>query len=607
MIFGWFLLYGFQFGFPKDISIEVLIQDRFSCSIRRCVPLPVSEYYMLGVVKRLGQCIIYEVQLGRYAIWNECAGSGCVIRLLCSVCRNVVDRLATVRTEAMQNLRPPMPGILWGFTNYGSRCSAVLEIDCHTDCNFPVVLQRSGIIQQAWYAVHDRAVRLFNDCIRLRWIGCRRILYYALWLSAFCECLGGILTASICTKSLHLLPWLLSSQSLPFYEYVNGFRLALHNVLICMPRGDDNEAQDISSFPDRCFQGIPYGWMHQLQWLSGVEGCGSLQLPMWLELHVAQPIALPSHLRRVGFDFRQDVQSLHNNVGQAVVPWHPLLCIVPRCMPRRQNCCHAAVAVADVGVFGWFQSLFQNAISNIYLINLRWRGNWFDMAILGIDTVVIHLFDCDIIVGELGMWDKVERRQQIHHFLEDDHFRLSIWQLPNQPNTSIVWFKQYDSIVSLHLFHLRSIFSVDDEHWAMAGHSSRTCTSDEPITGWNSWVGHHPMGHDPSGESRISWYFCWCFCSSVGRHWKITTLHAQAVVSGMPSPLAMTVRPQILLFSIILIISPVISVIPLWTCAAFNVFTAITTTFATLLCKEQIFWSYPILSLDCRSMFERAW
>ena len=72
-------------------------------------------------------------------------------------------------------------------------------------------------------------------------------------------------------------------------------------------------------------------------------------------------------------------------------------------------------------------------------------------------------------------------------------------------------------------------------------------------------------------------------------------LLAQAVLGDMPSPLAMKALPQILLFPIFLSIS----LIPVWTFAAFTGFTAITTTFATLLCTEQSFWSEPILPLDC--------
>jgi hypothetical protein len=63
-------------------------------------------------------------------------------------------------------------------------------------------------------------------------------------------------------------------------------------------------------------------------------------------------------------------------------------------------------------------------------------------------------------------------------------------------------------------------------------------------------------------------------------------LLAQAVLGGMPSPLAMKALPEILLFPLVL----------LWTSAAFTGFTAITTTF---LCKEQSFWSEPYPSHDC--------
>jgi hypothetical protein len=83
-------------------------------------------------------------------------------------------------------------------------------------------------------------------------------------------------------------------------------------------------------------------------------------------------------------------------------------------------------------------------------------------------------------------------------------------------------------------------------------------------------------------------------------------LLAQAVFGGVPSPMAMTALPEILLFPIVLIISLIISRIPLWTSAAFTGLTAITTitTFATLLCKEQGFWSDPIPSLDCSFLFD---
>jgi hypothetical protein len=76
----------------------------------------------------------------------------------------------------------------------------------------------------------------------------------------------------------------------------------------------------------------------------------------------------------------------------------------------------------------------------------------------------------------------------------------------------------------------------------------------------------------------------------------------------MPSPLAKKALPEILLCPPVLTISLIISVIPLCTPAAFTGFTTITTittitTSATLLCKEQSFWSEPILFLDCSLRF----
>jgi hypothetical protein len=87
-------------------------------------------------------------------------------------------------------------------------------------------------------------------------------------------------------------------------------------------------------------------------------------------------------------------------------------------------------------------------------------------------------------------------------------------------------------------------------------------------------------------------------------------LLVKAVVGGVPSLLGMNALPEILLcVSLIIshIIALVISLIPLWTSAAFTGFTAITTitTFATHLCKEQSFWSDPILFLDCSFLFDK--
>jgi len=174
LTFGWLLLCGF--GFLDDISVEMLGHDRFVCSIRCCVPFPFSEYHISGAVKRLGQWIVYEILLSRYAVPNEYAGSGSVIQLLLFLFRNVEESQASEQTEMLHNWLPPMPGLVRGFTDYRLRRSAVLEIDCHWECKCPVLLRKSGIVQHASYALHDRAVCLFDDSIRPRSVGPSRFL-----------------------------------------------------------------------------------------------------------------------------------------------------------------------------------------------------------------------------------------------------------------------------------------------------------------------------------------------------------------------------------------------------------------------------------------------
>jgi hypothetical protein len=51
------------------------------------------------------------------------------------------------------------------------------------------------------------------------------------------------------------------------------------------------------------------------------------------------------------------------------------------------------------------------------------------MAIVEVETLVIHRFNFDVLVHDLRLWDAIESPQQRHHFLKYDRFRLSIWQL----------------------------------------------------------------------------------------------------------------------------------------------------------------------------------
>jgi hypothetical protein len=67
----------------------------------------------------------------------------------------------------------------------------------------------------------------------------------------------------------------------------------------------------------------------------------------------------------------------------------------------------------------------------------------------------------------------------------------------------------------------------------------------------------------------------------------------------------MEALPQILVCPLVLIFCLIISLIPLWSSAASAGCSAITTTFATLLCKERSFWRELIFSLVCSFLFDK--
>ena len=116
-ISGW--LHHCGFGFLADISVEVLVQACFFCSIQYCVPLCLSEYHIPEAVKHLGQWIIYEVLHSQCAVPNKHAGSGSVIHLLSFVLRNVHESQASEHMEMLQIwlLAGPMPGLVLSLTN----------------------------------------------------------------------------------------------------------------------------------------------------------------------------------------------------------------------------------------------------------------------------------------------------------------------------------------------------------------------------------------------------------------------------------------------------------------------------------------------------------
>jgi len=48
-------------------------------------------------------------------------------------------------------------------------------------------------------------------------------------------------------------------------------------------------------------------------------------------------------------------------------------------------------------------------MQNEYLIDLRYSGNQFAIAIVEVETVVIRWFDFDVLLHDLKLWDEIER------------------------------------------------------------------------------------------------------------------------------------------------------------------------------------------------------
>jgi hypothetical protein len=99
-MFVWLLLSGF--GFLDDISVEVLVQDCFICSIHCHVPLRFSEYLIAGAVKRLSLWIIYEVLCCRDAVPNECNGSPRRMQRLSYLIRKMDLKQTSKHSEMLQ-------------------------------------------------------------------------------------------------------------------------------------------------------------------------------------------------------------------------------------------------------------------------------------------------------------------------------------------------------------------------------------------------------------------------------------------------------------------------------------------------------------------------
>jgi hypothetical protein len=60
-------------------------------------------------------------------------------------------------------------------------------------------------------------------------------------------------------------------------------------------------------------------------------------------------------------------------------------------------------AVVDIGGFGRSRSAIQNSIQNEESVDLRCSGNQLAVAIVEVETVVIHRLDFDVLVHDLRL------------------------------------------------------------------------------------------------------------------------------------------------------------------------------------------------------------
>jgi hypothetical protein len=111
---------------------------------------------------------------------------------------------------------------------------------------------------------------------------------------------------------------------------------------------------------------------------------------------------LPGNIGSIGYNLWQRIERLHSNLCHASVPEHPLLCIVPKCMPSHHMCQQPAVVVNN-GVFGRFHCSIQIVMQNIKPIDLSCSGNQLTIAMVEVLTVVICQIDFDVFVPDLTL------------------------------------------------------------------------------------------------------------------------------------------------------------------------------------------------------------
>jgi len=153
-----------------------------------------------------------------------------------------------------------------------------------------------------------------------------------------------------------------------------------------------------------------------------------------------------------------------------------------RCMPSMLKCQPAAVIV-NISVFSWSQS----SIYKKQPTDIRCCGNQFAIMSEVVNTLVIHGFNFDIVVHRLSVWDVIEQFEQMHNFLMYDHFSILIWQLANQPDTSLSGCKWFNHTLFFQVVGSWRILIITNKYWSMARDMNGPSIVKKQITSWRNW------------------------------------------------------------------------------------------------------------------------
>jgi hypothetical protein len=160
-----------------------------------------------------------------------------------------------------------------------------------------------------------------------------------------------------------------------------------------MPCTTDHKEQHISTTSGDCIQWNAYVRVRKPQWLSDAE---RRILPNGLlskyPLHAILTVILHWHLQSICNNLLEHLLCIQPNVCYTAVPYHPLLFVVLRCMPRKFEYQLVAV-IADVCGISPIRSTIRHSLH----IDLRSSCDQFAMMNDEIDALVFHPCDFDVL------------------------------------------------------------------------------------------------------------------------------------------------------------------------------------------------------------------